>query len=86
MILFLMRSLRKERETYVDVYPAIQAIRDMGEEYTDVKTFWEVFRRSIELEVESDEKSLKGLSNIFDTPDGRRSLADLRPPALHRQI
>jgi len=39
-----MRTLRKERETYVDLYPAIQALRDLGEEYPDVKTFWEAFR------------------------------------------
>lgn len=77
MILFLMRTLKKERETYVDVHPAIQAIRDMGEDYSDIKTFWEVFRRSIELEVEGDEKSLRDLGAIFDTPDGPLSLPPL---------
>ncbi|KAK5197574.1 hypothetical protein LTR92_003514 [Exophiala xenobiotica] len=77
MILFLMRHLRKERETYVDLYPAIQAIRDLGEEYNDVKTFWEVFRRTIELELEGDDKSLQDLSAIFDMPDGPLSLPPL---------
>jgi len=77
MILFLMRHLRKERETYVDLYPAIQAIRDLGDEYNDVKTFWEVFRRTIELELEGDDKSLKDLSAIFDMPGGPLSLPPL---------
>lgn len=77
MNLFLMRHLKKERETYVDVYPAIQLIRDLGEVYNDVKTFWEVLRRTIELELAGDEVSLKRLSDIFDSPDGPVSLPPL---------
>ncbi|KAJ9608957.1 hypothetical protein H2200_006728 [Cladophialophora chaetospira] len=77
MILFLMRTLRKERETYVDLYPAIQALRDHGEEYTDVKTFWEAFRRSIELELGGDVEALSGLSAIFDTSNGPLALPPL---------
>ena len=77
IILFLMRTLKKERETYVELYPAIQAMRDLGEEYTDVKTFWEAFRRSIELELDGDDESLNKLRKIFDTPDGPLSLPPL---------
>ncbi|EXJ70604.1 uncharacterized protein A1O5_06674 [Cladophialophora psammophila CBS 110553] len=77
MILFLMRTSRKERETYVDLYPAIQAMRDFGEEYTDVKTFWEAFRRSIELELDNDQESLRALKAIFDSPSGPISLPPL---------
>ncbi|KIV80523.1 hypothetical protein PV11_08016 [Exophiala sideris] len=74
MILFLTRHLRDDRETYVDVYPAIQTIKELGEIHNDVKTFWEVFRRAIELELEGNNQALKALSAIFDTPDGPFSL------------
>lgn len=77
MILFLMRTLRKERENYVDVYPAIQAMKDLGEEYFDVKTFWEAFRRTIELELEGDDESLQRISAIFDTDCGPMTLPPL---------
>ncbi|OAL34372.1 hypothetical protein AYO20_06425 [Fonsecaea nubica] len=77
MILFLMRTSRKERETYVDLYPAIQAMKDVGEEYTDVHTFWEAFRRTIELELDDDEESLRSLRAIFDGPSGPISLPPL---------
>ncbi|EXJ85389.1 hypothetical protein A1O1_05753 [Capronia coronata CBS 617.96] len=76
-ILFLMRSLKKERETYVDVYPAIHAIKELCETYSDVKTFWEVLRRTVELELGGDHTSLERLSSIFDTPDGPISLPPL---------
>ena len=77
IILFLMRTLRKERENYVDLYPAVQAMRDHGEEYTDVKTFWEAFRRSIELELEGDDESMRRMGAIFDTPKGPLSFPPL---------
>ncbi|KIX07530.1 uncharacterized protein Z518_02183 [Rhinocladiella mackenziei CBS 650.93] len=77
MILFLMRSLRRDRETYVDVYSALQALEELGENYTDVKTFWEVLRRTVELELADDESSLKSLSAIFDTPEGPISVPPL---------
>lgn len=77
MILFLMRSLKKERESYVDVYPAIQAVRDLGETHHDVKSFWECFRRTIELELEGNEDALRTLGAIFDTPGGPLSLPSL---------
>lgn len=77
MILFLMRHLRKDRETYVDLYPAVSTIKESGETYHDVKTFWEVFRRSIELELEGKNDSLDALRAIFDTPDGPLSLRPL---------
>ena len=69
MVLFLMRELKKERENYVDLYPTIRAM-PAGEQYTDVTTFWESFRRLIELEVEGDGESLRRLSAIFDAPNG----------------
>ncbi|KIW72962.1 hypothetical protein, variant [Phialophora macrospora] len=77
MILFLMRTMRKERENYVDLYPAIQALKELGEEYTDVKTFWEVFRRSIELELQGDDETLKEMSAIFDGPNGPMTVPPL---------
>ncbi|KAI1607898.1 ubiquitin thiolesterase [Exophiala viscosa] len=76
MILNLMRHLKKERETYVDVYPAIQTLKELGEVYTDVKTFWEVFRRTIDLELKGTHFS-KSLPAMFDTPDGPMSLPSL---------
>ncbi|ETI28506.1 hypothetical protein G647_00955 [Cladophialophora carrionii CBS 160.54] len=77
MILFLMVNMRKERESYVDLYPAIQALSELGEDFTDVKTFWEVFRRSIELELEGDNQALKELSAIFDGPNGPMAVPPL---------
>jgi hypothetical protein len=75
-LLFLMRSQLKETpgENYIDLYPAIQALQFHGEEYTDVNTFWEVFRRAIELELGDEEAPAQKLRTIFDIPSGRLAL------------
>lgn len=76
-ILFLMQWLLKEKDAYVDVYPLIRYIRDQGEEFTDVVTFWESFRRSIELELGDDSKFMQEMAKVFDSPEGRVSLPPL---------
>jgi len=77
IVLFLMRWLRKNKDTYVDVNPAIESLKEHGESFTDVVTFWEVFRRGIELELEEDPESMRMMTKIFDSPDGRFSLPPL---------
>jgi hypothetical protein len=72
--LFLMRRLNKPSEPYVDLYPVIQALNEVSEVFTDVSTFWEVFRRAVEIELEEDEVQLARLKAIFDTPTGPISL------------
>lgn len=75
LVLYLMRSLKKD--TYVDVYPVVQSLKELGESFADVVTFWEVLRRGIELELGDDSESLRLIAKIFDSPDGRFS-----PPPL----
>lgn len=76
-ILFLMRSLKREPEAYVDLHPLILSLDRLLETYYDVKTFWEVLRRTVELELGGDCDPLNQLSSIFDTPDGPISLPPL---------
>jgi len=64
IILYLMRTVSDE--TYVNVFPAIEALSGMGEEWSDVNSFWEVFRRAIELELR-DHSSRAQIARIFDS-------------------
>ena len=73
--LHLMRHLRKE--DYVNVNPIIDCLKEYGETFNDVKSFWEAFRRSIELELEGEADALRQISEIFDTPVGSASIPNL---------
>jgi len=75
MILYLMRTLRKE--SYVNVVRVIDAMKDLGETFNDVKSFWAAFRRTIELELDDEKESLRAIAAIFDSPDGVVSLPPL---------
>ena len=66
--LHLMRHL--QREDYVNVNPVIDCLKEFGETFNDVKSFWESFRRSIEIELEGETDALRQISEIFDTPGG----------------
>ncbi|KEF58147.1 uncharacterized protein A1O9_06071 [Exophiala aquamarina CBS 119918] len=77
VVMFLMRWLRKDKDTYVDVNPVIESLKEHGESFTDVVTFWEMFRRGIELELEEDPESMRMIAKIFDSPDGRFSVPPL---------
>ena len=53
-VLHSMRHLRKEE--YVNVNAVIDSVKEAGESFNDVKSFWEAFRRSIELELEGEDR------------------------------
>ena len=63
-VLHLMRHLK--RDEYVNVHTVIETLREYGETYNDVFSFWEVFRRSIELELDDDREALTQISSIID--------------------
>ena len=78
LILFLMRHMKRE-EAYVNVNFALELLNTYGETFSDVVTFWEVFRRSIEVELEDDEKSLLQIRNILDAPaDSKHASRSIR--------
>ena len=74
-VLHLMRNLK--RDDYVNVNPVIDALKELGESFNDVKSFWEALRRSIEIELEGEAEALKQLSDIFDTPAGKAAVPNL---------
>ncbi|ETN46120.1 uncharacterized protein HMPREF1541_00304 [Cyphellophora europaea CBS 101466] len=59
-----MRHLKDD--VYVNVYPAVETLRQYGETYNDVLSFWEVFRRAIELELDGETELLRQLAAIFE--------------------
>lgn len=73
--LHLMRHL--QRDTYVNLHPIIEALHKYGESFHDVKSFWERFRRAIELELDEDEEAKKTLSSIFDAAEHHYELPPL---------
>ncbi|KAL2425936.1 hypothetical protein ABEF95_007211 [Exophiala dermatitidis] len=78
-ILSRMRSL-DSKTAYVSVDGLVRALKnDLGESYIDVKTFWEVLRRAIELEFRYEPGLLIQLSSIFDSPDNPNSPMSLPP-------
>lgn len=74
-VLHQMRHLKNEE--YVNVHPAIEQLLGAGEDYNDVKSFWEVARRGIELELEGETEALQKLANIFDVSGRKYSLPPL---------
>ena len=74
-VLHIMRHLK--REDYVNVNPVIESLKESGETFNDVKSFWEAFRRSIEIELEGETDALRQISEIFDDSTG-----DAKVPSL----
>ena len=68
IVLFLMRTMKKE-ELYVNVNPILETLCTFGETFSTVRQFWEILRRSIELELEHDIEALNKLADIFDGTD-----------------
>jgi hypothetical protein len=60
----MMRKMKKE-ENYVNVNNILDLMEMLGESHSDVISFWEAFRRSIELELK-DQNAVKQISDIFD--------------------
>jgi hypothetical protein len=71
MVLYMMRKMKKE-ENYVNVNNILDLMDMLGESHSDVISFWEAFRRSIELEL-NDRVAVNQISDIFDgrTEDGQ---------------
>jgi hypothetical protein len=71
LVLYMMRKMKKE-ENYVNVNNILELMDMLGESHSDVISFWEAFRRSIELELK-DPNAMKQISEIFDgrTDDGQ---------------
>jgi hypothetical protein len=71
LALYMMRKMKKE-ENYVNVNNILDQMDRFGESHSDVISFWEAFRRSIELELK-DPNAVKQISEIFDgrTDDGQ---------------
>ena len=64
---------------YVNVNHVLDHMEMTGESYSDVVSFWEAFRRSVELELE-DENSLSQLSDIFDCGQNGAELGNHAAP------
>jgi hypothetical protein len=65
IVLFLMRTQKKE-EQYVNLNSILETLESYGENFSTVQKFWEVLRRSIELELEDEREALERLADIFD--------------------
>ncbi|KAF7510267.1 hypothetical protein GJ744_006963 [Endocarpon pusillum] len=65
MVLYLMRKQKKE-EKFVSLEAVIEIMDKLDESGTDVVTFWEGFRRSLELELQTDPNALERIADIFD--------------------
>jgi hypothetical protein len=64
LVLYMMRKMKKE-ENYVNVNNILELMDMLGESHSDVISFWEAFRRSIELELK-DPNAVKQISEVFD--------------------
>lgn len=82
-VLYLMRRQRKRQE-YVDVYRLLELMMDLGEKFQDVLTFWERFRRSIELEIR-DQKLIRQMSQMFDIQPRDEGASIERDPLSRQQ-
>ena len=71
LVLYMMRKMKKD-EHYVNVNNILDLMDMLGEPHSDVVSFWEAFRRSIELEL-NDQNAVDQISDVFDgrTEDGR---------------
>lgn len=76
LVLFQMRHMKKE-ELYVHLDNAIHEITRSGETFENVNTFWETFRRAIEIEADGDNALISSLQEIFGARDLVRQLPNL---------
>jgi hypothetical protein len=65
IVLFLMRQMKKEVE-FVDLNPILETLDSYGETFSTVRKFWEILRRSIELELEDNKDAVDKFADIFD--------------------
>lgn len=65
MILYLMRKQKKD-EKFVSLEAIIEVMDKLDELGTDVVTFWEGFRRSLELELQTNRPAIEQITDIFD--------------------
>ncbi len=72
MILYLMRKQKKD-ENFVSLDAIVEIMDKLDESGTDVVTFWECLRRSLELELQTDSNALERIADIFD---GRPNVGD----------
>ncbi|KAL9621441.1 MAG: hypothetical protein Q9160_004084 [Pyrenula sp. 1 TL-2023] len=82
-VLYLMRNQRKNL-AYVDVYRILDLMMDLGEKFQDVLTFWERFRRSIELEIR-DTNLIGQIAQIFDIQPRDGSVSITTDPLARQQ-
>ena len=69
MILYLMRKQDVDKEDgdkHVSLAPIIEIMDKLGESGSDVVTFWEGFRRSLELELQTNPCAVDRIADIFD--------------------
>lgn len=64
LVLFQMRHMRRD-ELFVHLDDTIHEITKTGEQFEDVKSFWEVFRRALGVELGGDEASVAALHGMF---------------------
>ncbi|KAK5098639.1 hypothetical protein LTR70_002528 [Exophiala xenobiotica] len=76
LVMFQMRNMKKE-ELYIHIDGVIHEITRSGESFDNVNTFWDAFRRSIEIETNGDNISLEALNDVFGTRELCRSLPRL---------
>jgi len=76
LVMFQMRNMKKD-ELYIHIDGVIHEITRSGESFDNVNTFWEAFRRSIEIEADGDNTTLEALNNIFGTRELYRALPKL---------
>jgi Ubiquitin carboxyl-terminal hydrolase len=69
MILYLMRRQKRD-EKFVSLEAIVEIIDKIDESGTDVITFWEGFRRSLELELQSTPGAVDQIADIFDGRPG----------------
>ena len=73
-----LHNMRHLKDTsYVNVHPVIESLMEAGESWSDVVTFWEVFRRAIELELQGEDEYLQKLASIFDVSGQQHPLLKL---------
>lgn len=65
IVLFLMRTMKKD-ELYVNLNPVLETLDSYSESFPSVRQFWEILRRSIEIELEADPEASRKLADIFD--------------------
>ena len=65
MILYLMRK-QKVDEKFVSLEAIVEIMDKLDESGTDVVTFWEGFRRSLELELHTNPGAVSQMADIFD--------------------